>query len=386
VVFSATDVIAANGLYLLERTEDSSVPNISLDKKYSGALSDTNESLRLFNASCELVDEVMAEENWPAGDKDNNKTMERNDDLSGWHTYSLSLPDEISGLWGTPKKANSGKVEEKKDIEDDKNEEQQVANGLIISEISLGSSEYVELFNQSEEDINLCPSENNCYYLAYFPNTFDAEGKPRHDWSNPSDKWPFQEKTINANSYLLLGSNEFNGFQLNNSTASLALFSNNPVYVGEEEKTADEKIAYAQSFKVDAVGWKDKTDGLEPEVKEGQSFVLSKTGVFGRKYLKGKYIDNNDNLRDFEMQDGNPESSPFYPPEAISDLNVQETENRRNYLVLSWTPSVDQDTIESDLDYEVYYSLNQEIDANNLISINDYVKTEIKKKKARFLF
>lgn len=36
VVFSATDVIAANGLYLLERTEDSSVPNISLDKKYSG--------------------------------------------------------------------------------------------------------------------------------------------------------------------------------------------------------------------------------------------------------------------------------------------------------------------------------------------------------------
>ena len=381
VVFSAIDVIAANGFYLLERTDDVSVPNIPLDKKYSGALADTNESLRLFSANCELVDEVKAEENWPAGDGKEKKTMERNDDLNGWHTYSLSLPDGVSGLWGTPKKTNSEKLEEKGS--EKKEEEQQVANGVIISEISLGDNEYVELFNQSEEDINLCLEESNCYYLAYFANTFDAEGKPRHDWSNPSDKWALQGKTIGANSYLLLESGNFNPFQLNNSTASLALFSNNPIYTGEEEKTAEEKMAYAQSLKIDAVGWKDKASSPEPEVREGQAFILSETGVFGRKYIKGKYVDNNDNLKDFEMQKASPLDKPSYPPEAISDLNVQETENRRNYLVLSWTPSVDQDTIESDLDYEVYYSLNQEIDANNLISINDYVKTEIKKEEGK---
>jgi len=384
IVFKATDVIPAQGFYLLERTDDDSVPNISLDKKYSGALADTNESLRLFNANCELIDEVRAEENWPAGDSKEKKTMERDDALSGWHTYSLSLPDEVSGLWGTPRRANSGKAEEQKDEDEEKKpEEQQIANGLIISEVKLGENEYIEIYNQSKENINLCSDENNCYYLAYFANTLDEEGKPRHDWSNPSNKWLLQEMEINANSYLLLGSNELKGLQLNNSSASLALFSNDPVYSGEEEKTTEEKIIYAQSLKVDAVGWKDKATGPEPEVREGQSFVLSGSGVFGRKYFKGKYIDNNDNLKDFEMQEGNPLSNPFYPPEAISDLKVQEAENRRNSLVLSWTSPTDQDTDEADLVYEVYYSLGQEIDASKLISINDYVKTEIKKEEGK---
>jgi len=391
VIFDTSDIVPANGFYLLERTDDTSVPNVPFNKKYSGALSDTNESLRLFNSSCELVDEVKAEENWPAGDKENKKTMERNSSLNGWHTYSLLTPDEISGLFGTPKRENSELAESDQRQEDEEkndNVQEQIAFGLVVSEIELGDEngyEYVEIFNQSEEVINLCQDENNCYYLSYFANTFDDEGKPRHDWDNPYRNWPLQGLIINPNSYLLIGdkeitSHEIVSFQLSNSSGSLALFSNNPVYAGEEEKTQEEKIVYAQAFKVDAVAWKDKANDFEPTVREGQSFILTGEGVLGRKYIEGKYIDSDNNFNDFEMQEKSPENNPSYPPEAISDLSVRGAGNRRNSVVLSWTLPFDLDTNKDSLDYEVYYSLNQEIDVNNLIGIDSYIDVEIEKK------
>jgi hypothetical protein len=387
VIFDASDVVPANGFYLLERTDDSSVPGMSLNKKYSGALSDTDESLRLFNSGCELVDEAKAEENWPAGDKDNRKTMERSGNLSGWHTYSLLTPDDDSGLFGTPKRENSELAEEnqqQEDEEENNNEQSQAVPGLIISEIELGDEngyEYVEIFNQSEETIDLCPDENNCYYLSYFSNQ-----EQEHNWDDPNHSWPLKELTINSNSYLLLGDEEvasvkIESFQLNNSSASLALFFSNPVYGGEEEKTQEEKTAYAQSLKIDAVAWKDKIDDPEPEVKEGQSFVLIGKGVLGRKYTEGKYIDSNNNFNDFEMQKKSPEGKPSYSPEAINDLSIQGAGSRRNSVVLSWAPPFDPDTSKDNLDYEVFYSLNQGIDTDNLIQIDSYVDVEIDKKE-----
>jgi len=99
VVFKEEDVILANSFYLLERTNDETVPNIKADKIYTGALSDTNESLRLFNSNCELMDEVLADPNWPAGDNSNKKSMERKLDLT-WQTYSKDS-------FGTPRAENS---------------------------------------------------------------------------------------------------------------------------------------------------------------------------------------------------------------------------------------------------------------------------------------
>ncbi|MFA5232348.1 MAG: lamin tail domain-containing protein [Candidatus Paceibacterota bacterium] len=387
VVFDASDIVPANGFYLLERTDDTSVPNMLFNRIYSGALSDANESLRLFNSGCELVDEAKAEENWPAGDKDNKKTMERNGDLNGWHAYSLSAPDEISGLFGTPKRENSELVEgdQQQEGEEENNDgQQQITSGLIMSEVELGDEngyEYVEIFNQSEEVIDLCPDENNCYRLSYFSNQ-----EQEHNWDDPNHSWLLEGLMINPNSYLLLGdkevaSNEIDSFQLSNSTGSLALFSNNPIYGGEEEKTQEEKIAYAQSLKVDAVAWKGKTGDPEPAVKEGQAFVLTGEGVLGRKYIEGKYIDSDNNFNDFEMQKKSPEDSPSYPPEAINDLSVQGVGSRRNSVILSWTPPPDQDTNKDALDYEVFYSLNQEINVNNLIQIDGYIDVEIEKKE-----
>ena len=98
IVFTDKNRVYANGFYLLERTSDDSVIDIRADLIYSGALSNTNEALYLFNENCQLQDEVIANPNWPAGDNTSKRTMERKSDLT-WQTSA--------NPGGTPKMENS---------------------------------------------------------------------------------------------------------------------------------------------------------------------------------------------------------------------------------------------------------------------------------------
>ncbi|MFA5013411.1 MAG: lamin tail domain-containing protein [Candidatus Paceibacterota bacterium] len=142
IAFKNSDTIVANGFYLLERTDDSSVPNLSANKIYSGALSDSDESLRLFNANCQLVDEVITSgSGWLAGESTNKKSMERKIDLSGWQTYADPSVDSVTGLWATPKRENSSTLAG--------NEEQNQSEGIGEGEES-GNTEDED--NEDEED------------------------------------------------------------------------------------------------------------------------------------------------------------------------------------------------------------------------------------------
>jgi hypothetical protein len=392
IIFNSADIISSNGFYLLERTDETAVLNVLADKIYSNALSDSNESLRLFNSNCELVDQIEASPNWIAGDKDLKKTMERNIDLDGWHTYSLLTLDNPSGLFGTPKKENSGNNQEANNENGSEEPAIITPSSLLITEISLGrdsSNEYVEIFNQTEGNINLCASEENCYYLSYFANTFNEEEKPNHSWDDPSYNWRFPDGLIIApNQYILIDvfgdgggdfkAGEYAAQKLSNSSGSLSLFSNNPVYEGEEERTQEENITYAQSLRIDTVAW--KTSSQEPEVREGSAFIVNNENILGRKYYLGKYIDSNNNINDIEGQKSSIKTNPSFPPEAVNDLSIISG-SKKNSVILSWTAPIDQDTSKEELDYEIYYSLNKEIDAANLIKINDYVEVEIKKQE-----
>ena len=91
--------IGPSAFYLLERSDDKSVPGVSADIIYSGSLGNSNEGLRLFSPGCVLVDEVLASPSWPAGDNATKKTAERDRQGFGWHS---SL-----GAGGTPKQENS---------------------------------------------------------------------------------------------------------------------------------------------------------------------------------------------------------------------------------------------------------------------------------------
>ncbi len=95
--------IPANGFYLLERTNDDTVPEIIADQIYSGPMGNSGESLLLYDASGSIIDYVDCQAGWFAGDNTSKQTMERKDD----------------GLWqtsrdasGTPKAKNSILAEE----------------------------------------------------------------------------------------------------------------------------------------------------------------------------------------------------------------------------------------------------------------------------------
>lgn len=88
-------LLPESALYLLKRGERV-LPKIEAPL-YTGALSNTNEGLRLFDKDCYLHDEVIAAPNWPAGNSAKRLTAQRELDLS-WNTSYV--------LGGSPAKNN----------------------------------------------------------------------------------------------------------------------------------------------------------------------------------------------------------------------------------------------------------------------------------------
>jgi len=100
--------IGAYGYYLLERTDDNSVPGITADKIYTGAAGDGGELLELKDGSSNLIDSANQNGAWFAGSTTGRSTMSRIDvNVSGttssnWYTATTSY----SYGNGTPRAAN----------------------------------------------------------------------------------------------------------------------------------------------------------------------------------------------------------------------------------------------------------------------------------------
>lgn len=103
LAFGSSSVLEPHGYFLIERKEDA-VPWIQSDALFSGTIKNNDESLRLFDRDCRLVDEVLAEAVWPAGTAaPEYRSAERSSDRS-WHTFNWS---PINGIYGTPRMVNS---------------------------------------------------------------------------------------------------------------------------------------------------------------------------------------------------------------------------------------------------------------------------------------
>lgn len=81
-------VIPANGYFLLERTDDSTVPGLAADLIYTGALGNSGEALTLTDAGSIVQDQLNAA--WDAGNNTGKATMERVDPL---------VAGTVSGNW-----------------------------------------------------------------------------------------------------------------------------------------------------------------------------------------------------------------------------------------------------------------------------------------------
>lgn len=98
VVFDEEDTIPPRGFFLLARTSDNNVPEATADRVYTGALKNQHEAIYLFSQDCQLQDFVQAQPDWPSGDEESKRTMERSNNLE-WQTSLY--------YHGTPKRANS---------------------------------------------------------------------------------------------------------------------------------------------------------------------------------------------------------------------------------------------------------------------------------------
>jgi hypothetical protein len=146
VIFS--DEIDSGNFLLLRRGED-----------FSGNLRNSEEGLRLFDNECNLIDEVFAAPDWPAGDNKNKLTMERAADFS-WVSSSVA--------GGTPNKINSIRTATVSVAEPEvkpSNLEEKAASAaqtsVLISEVMVGTEEngaedeFVELYNPGDDPVNL---------------------------------------------------------------------------------------------------------------------------------------------------------------------------------------------------------------------------------------
>jgi hypothetical protein len=84
--------IPANGYYLLERTDDGSVPNVAADKIYSGDLGNAGETLRLLDNAGGIVDTVIGGTGWQSlgGDNTTKDTPQRQPHMAHWDTDAQS--------------------------------------------------------------------------------------------------------------------------------------------------------------------------------------------------------------------------------------------------------------------------------------------------------
>ncbi|RDI42275.1 phospholipase D-like domain-containing protein [Falsibacillus pallidus] len=107
VSINLTGTIPAKGYFLLERTDDDTVPYLAADMIYSGTLGNSDEALELYDSQNSLIDSVNA---WYAGDNTTKAAMERIDPAADGNSSSnwRSSTTSYNGGYGTPKALNSG--------------------------------------------------------------------------------------------------------------------------------------------------------------------------------------------------------------------------------------------------------------------------------------
>jgi uncharacterized membrane protein len=88
--------------FVLERTDETTLPDIAADLLYAGALKNSGETLRLFDKSGQLVDELDFSDGWPAGNNSSKETMERINPLAGGVLENWASSKSPGGTPGQP--------------------------------------------------------------------------------------------------------------------------------------------------------------------------------------------------------------------------------------------------------------------------------------------
>jgi len=162
--------IQANSFLLLERTDNTTLPEIKADIIYKGSLSNKGKHLKIISSSGKLIDEVNCSSGWFAGDNKTKQTMERINPLISGNNPSNWQTSKIPG--GTPKAKNSNLSKSySQKITSDENSRTQLKEkenklltypkGIVFSEILPSpkgpdsENEWIEIYNSNNFDVNL---------------------------------------------------------------------------------------------------------------------------------------------------------------------------------------------------------------------------------------
>lgn len=242
-------IIPANGFFLLERTDDTTVPDITADLVYRGALGNNGEDLRLIDSSGNLIDEADFSSGWPAGDNATKQTMERM--VSAWQTSQNpgGTPKDInsSGAQASPNNTSVPTPSPTSTPQTTPEIKTTYSSGVVFNEIlpspegSDAAEEWIEIYNQNgfEVDLSNWKIEDTIGKTAAY--VFPAGTK------------------IPQNGFLALKRPETK-IILNNDGDGLNLFSPN----GEKKDTVSyEKAPQNQSYNLISKGWA-WSDALTP--------------------------------------------------------------------------------------------------------------------------
>lgn len=139
--------IEPNGFYLIERTDDQTVSNITADlftSFGSGGLKNTGEVLTLFNHLGQMIDQAGLADGWPAGSSESHSSMERISPISSgslsnsWITYGgtggQGLDSEGGVIYGTPRRENcSCEPEEQSNLPQSDIEDEQASASFALT-------------------------------------------------------------------------------------------------------------------------------------------------------------------------------------------------------------------------------------------------------------
>jgi len=153
-------VISAEGFFLLERTDDNSVPKILANQIYKGYLSNEGERLSLIDESEKIIDGIDCSESWFGGNNLTKSTLERIDSKLAGSDKDNWQESNVSG--GTPGQKNSEgqKLILKESISDIKMPSS-FPSGVLINEILPSpegpdsENEYIEIFNENAFEVDL---------------------------------------------------------------------------------------------------------------------------------------------------------------------------------------------------------------------------------------
>jgi hypothetical protein len=368
IVFENGKRLPAGGLLLLERTDDNSVSGVAADNIYVGALSNSNEGLRLFNKGCGLEDEVIAASSWPAGDNGSKRTMERLPSLN-WHTYSGN-GENLGGvlIMGTPKKENSqpAPVGPANVPAPAPEPEQPAVSGLaadhlVISEVQVAGAdagdEFIELYNPTESEVDL--SDWSVQYLSGTATTTGNVSKKNFEAGNkvPAKGFFLIARGLNgSNADGYAGSVTpdltHRTFSMSgaSSGAKIFLVKNQEKVDSFDDSDIVDKLDY--SFSVPAAG-----QSLERKTVENNNCV----SAVGSGEFLGNGCDTDSGQNDFETRTTpNPQNTQSLPeprsaPTAVSNFNAEYALSTLG-VFFTWNESKDYSGATSTLRYAISYA------------------------------